>query len=95
MPLNTGVQNPTTVSSSHTDTTVRVLYKIALARLNGKVLTVKVTGPKGNAMLAISALTKSKTISTTIRTVPANKKVKLKLRLTGHVQKLRLSVLPG
>ena len=37
------------------DRTVKVRHRITLARLNGKVLKVKLTGPKGNANLVIGS----------------------------------------
>ena len=75
--------------------TVKVRHRITLARLNGKVLKVKLTGPKGNANLAIGYLSKAKKVGTLIRVVPANKVVKLKLNVPKGIQKLRLSVMPS
>src|SRR5215208_249890 len=90
-----GATHPTTVPSTQVDRSVKVLYKVTFAKLNGKVLKVRLTGPKGRAMLAISALSKSKKVTTTVRAVPANKIVKLRLQLPSRVSKLRLSVMPG
>jgi hypothetical protein len=94
------VTNPTThtttnVGSSTVDPTVKIRYRVTLARINGKVLKVRLTGPKGNARLAISYLSKAKTFGTLIRVVPANKVVKLKLNVPKGVQKLHLSVMPS
>ncbi len=86
---------PTTVPSSNVDRTVKIRYRVTLARLNGKVLKVRLSGPKGNANLVIGYLSKAKTVGTLIRVVPANKVVKLKLNVPKGVQKLRLSVMPS
>ena len=59
------------------------------------MLKVKLTGPSGNANLAIGYLSKAKTVGTLIRVVPANKVVKLKLNVPKGIQKLRLSVMPS
>jgi hypothetical protein len=95
--VNTGTHSttPTTVPSSQVDRTVKIRYQITLARLNGKVLKIKLTGPKGNANLAIGFLSKAKTVGTLYRAVPANKVVKLKLNVPKGIQKLRLSVMPS
>jgi hypothetical protein len=83
------------VDPSHVDTTVRIMYRITLARLSGKVLKLRLTGPAGNGMVAIGYLSKAKKVGTLVRTVPANKIVKLRLNIPKGVQKLRLSVMPG
>jgi hypothetical protein len=95
--VNTGTHSstPTTVPSSNVDRTVKIRYRVTLARLNGKVLKVKLSGPSGNANLAIGYLSKAKTVGTLIRVVPANKVVKLKLNVPKGIQKLRLSVMPS
>ena len=95
--MNTGTHSTTTttVPSSNVDRTVKIRYRVTLARLNGKVLKVKLSGPSGNANLAIGYLSKAKTVGTLIRVVPANKVVKLKLNVPKGIQKLRLSVMPS
>jgi len=93
--VNTGTGTTTTVPSSNVDRTVKIRHRITLARLNGKVLKVKLTGPKGNANLAIGYLSHAKKVGTLIRVVPANKVVKLKLNVPKGIQKLRLSVMPS
>jgi hypothetical protein len=92
---NPTTHTTTTVQSSAVDPTVKIQYRITLARLKGKVLRVKLTGPKGNANLAIGYLSKAKTVGTLVRAVPANKVVKLKLNVPKGVQKLHLSVMPS
>ncbi len=47
--MNTGVATPTTVGNHTVDTTVKVRYRITLAKLSGKVLKIKLAGPAGNA----------------------------------------------
>jgi len=86
---------PATVDSSHVDTSVRITHRITLARLHGKVLKIRLSGPNGNAMVAIGYLSKAKAVGTLVRTVPANKIVKLRLNVPKGVQKLRLSVMPS
>ncbi len=95
VPVNTGTGTTTTVPSSNVDRTVKIRYRVTLARLNGKVLKVKLSGPSGNANLAIGYLSKAKKVGTLIRVVPANKVVKLKLNVPKGIQKLRLSVMPS
>jgi hypothetical protein len=95
VPVNTGTGTTTTVDSSHVDASVTIKYRIVLAKLSGKVLTIKLTGPAGNANVAIGYLSKAKTVGTLVRAVPANKVVKLRLNVPKGVQKLRLSVMPG
>ena len=95
VPVNTGTATTTTVDSSHVDTTVTIRHRITLAKLSGKVLKIKLSGPDGNAMLAIGYLAKSKQVGTLVKTVPANKIVKLRLNIPSGVQKLRLSVMPS
>jgi len=91
-----GTNTNTTVDSSHADTTVKITHRITLARLHGKVLKLRLTGPAGNAMVAVGYLAKgSKKVGTLMKTVPANKTVKLRLNVPRGVQKLRLSVMPG
>jgi hypothetical protein len=94
-----GTSNPdgtaVTVDSSHVDSTVQVRYRITLAKLQGKVLKIRLSGPNGNANVAIGYLSKAKKVGTLIRSVPANKVVKLRLQLPKGVKKLRLSVMPG
>jgi hypothetical protein len=92
---NTTGTGPATVDSSHVDTSVKIRHRITLARLKGKVLKLRLTGPKGNAMVQIGYLSKAKKVGTLVRTVPANKIVKLRLNVPKGVQKLRLSVMPG
>ena len=87
--------NPVTVPSSNVDRSVRILHRVTLARLKGKVLKLRLTGPAGNAKLMISYLSKAKTAGTLVKTVPANKVVKLRLNVPKGVQKLRLSVMPA
>jgi hypothetical protein len=92
----TGTTSPTTVDSSHVDRTVKVNYKITMARLSGKTLKVRLTGPKGNGRIAISYLSKTtKKLGTIIRTVPANRTVKLRLQIPKNVRTMHLSVMPG
>jgi hypothetical protein len=95
--VNTGTHSttPTTVPSSNVDRTLKVRYRVTLARLNGKVLKVRLSGPRGNANLAVGYVSKAKTVGTLIRVVPANKVVKLKLNVPKGIQKLRLSVMPS
>jgi hypothetical protein len=93
--VNTGTNTTTTVSSNTADTTVKIRHQIVLAKLSGKVLKIKLTGPAGNAMVAIGYLSKAKAVGTLVRTVPANKVVKLRLNVPKGVQKLRLSVMPS
>jgi hypothetical protein len=95
--VNTGRPGTTTtVDSSHVDATVKVTHRITLARLRGKILKIRLAGPSGNAVVAISYLSKSqKKVGALMRTVPANKTVKLRLQIPSRVQKLRLSVMPG
>jgi hypothetical protein len=45
--------------------------------------------------VAIGYLSKAKKVGTLVRTVPANKTVKLRLNVPKGVQKLRLSVMPS
>jgi hypothetical protein len=93
--VNTGTGTTTTVASSHTDTAVRITHRITLARLHGKVLKLRLTGPAGNATVAIGFVTKAKTVRTQMRTVPANKIVKVRLAVPRGISKLHLSVMPG
>jgi hypothetical protein len=86
---------PVTVDSSHVDSTVQVRYRITLAKLNGKVLKIRLSGPNGNANVAIGYLSNAKKVGTLVRSVPANKVVKLRLPLPKGVKKLRLSVMAG
>jgi hypothetical protein len=86
---------PVTVDPSHVDNSVKILYRVKLARLTGKTLKLKLEGPAGNARVAIGYLTKTQKLGTLVRTVPANKIVKLRLQIPKGVQKLRLSVMPG
>jgi hypothetical protein len=96
IPLSTGPgTSPTTVPSSNVDRTVKVRYKITLAKLKGKVLKVKLSGPAGNANLMVGYLSKAKSVGSLVKLVPANKVVKLKLNVPKGVQKLRLSVMPS
>ena len=90
-----GSPGNTTVDSSHVDTTVTIKHRIVLAKLTGKVLRIKLTGPAGNANVAIGYLSKAKSVGTLVKLVPANKVVKLKLNIPKGVQKLRLSVMPS
>nr|MBA3691384.1 hypothetical protein [Actinomycetota bacterium] len=92
--VNTGGTTPTTVDSSHVDTTVKINYRVTLAKLSGNVLKLRLEGPAGNANVLISYLTKSKKVGTLIKAVPANTVVKLRLQVPKGVQKLRLSVMP-
>jgi len=93
--INTGSDTTTTVDSSHVDTTVKIKHRITLAKLSGKVLRIKLSGPAGNAVVAIGYLSKAKSVGTLLKTVPANKVVKIKLKVPKGVQKLRLSVMPS
>ena len=93
--VNTGNGTTTTVDSSHVDNTLRINYRVSLAQLNGQVLKLRLTGPAGNAMVSIGYLSKTKQVGTLVRTVPANKVVKLRLAIPKGVQKLHLSVLPS
>ena len=95
VPVNTGVTTPTTVGNHTVDTTVKVRYRITLAKLTGKVLKIKLAGPAGNANVAIGYLSKNKQVGTLVKLVPANKVVKLKLNVPKGVQRLRLSVMPS
>jgi hypothetical protein len=97
--VNTGNNSPsatpTTVPSSHVDTSVRITHRITLARLHGKVLKLRLAGPAGNAMVAIGYMSKAKRVGTLVKTVPANKTVKVRLNIPKGVLKLHLSVMPG
>ena len=86
---------PATVGSSSVDKSVKIRHRITLARLKGKVLKLRLSGPAGKAMVSIGYMSKSKKVGTLVRTVPANKIVKLRLNVPKGVQKLRLSVMPG
>jgi len=92
---NTTGTGPATVDSSAVDPSVKITHRITLARLHGKVLKLRLSGPAGNAMVAISYLSKAKKVGTLLKTVPANKIVKVRLNVPKGVQKLRLSVVPG
>ncbi len=92
---NQNGDGPATVDSSHVDRTVKINYRITLARLSGKTLTVRLTGPKGNGTLIVQFQSKTKAVGTVMKTVPANKTVKLRLQIPRNVQKLHLSVMPG
>jgi len=74
---------------------VTIKYRVALAQLTGKTLKLRLTGPDGNAMVSIGYLSKTKQVGTLVKTVPANKVVKLRLAIPKGVQKLHLSVLPS
>jgi hypothetical protein len=94
--VNTGTSTTTTVGNNTVDTTVKIRYQIVLAKLNGSVLKIKLTGPAGTANVSIGYLQKAnKQAGTLVRAVPANKTVKLKLPALKGVQKLRLSVMPS
>jgi hypothetical protein len=92
---NTTGTGPATVSTSTVDASVRITHRITLARLHGKVLKLRLSGPAGNATVAVGYLSKTKKVGTLVRTVPANKIVKLRLNVPKGVMKLRLSVMPG
>lgn len=94
-PINTGTGTTTTVGNNTVDRTVKIRHRIVLAKLTGKVLKIKLTGPAGNANVSIGYLSKAKAVGTLIKLVPANKVVKLKLNIPKGVQKLRLSVMPS
>jgi hypothetical protein len=92
----TGANNkPVVVPPAHVDNSVRIKYRITLAKLRGKVLKLRLSGPSGNGSVAIAYLTKAKKVGTVVRTVPANKIVKLRLKIPKGVQKMHLSVMPG
>jgi hypothetical protein len=94
--VNPQTQTTTTVDSSHADPTVRVNYRITIARLSGRVLRVKLTGPAGNARLAISYQGRaSKQVGALVKVVPANRVVKLRLQIPKKVRSIHLSVIPG
>jgi hypothetical protein len=98
IPVTGSSQNGTqpTVPSSHVDTTVKINYRITYARLRGKVLRIRLTGPKGNGTIAVAYLTKrTKKVGTLVRTVPANRIVKMRLQIPKRVAKIHLSVMPG
>jgi hypothetical protein len=93
--VNTG-SGQTPVGSSNVDRTVKVNYRITMARLAGRVLKVRLSGPAGNARLAISYQgTANKQVGSIVRTVPANRVVKLRLQIPKKVRTLHLSVMPG
>jgi hypothetical protein len=93
----TGSTDPTaTVDPSHVDRTVKVNYRITMAKLVGRTLKVRLTGPAGNGRIAITYQSKSgKQRGAIIRTVPANKTVKLRLQIPKNVRTMHLSVMPG
>jgi hypothetical protein len=63
VPVNTGTGTTTTVPSSNVDRTGQdPTPDQPFARLNGKVLKVKLTGPKGNANLVIGYLSHAKKV---------------------------------
>ncbi len=94
--VNPDTQTQTTVDSSHVDTTVKVNYKITMARLSGRILKVRLSGPAGNARLVVSYQSKTtKQIGAIVKTVPANKVVKLRLQIPRNVRTMHLSVMPG
>lgn len=97
VPLNTGSAGNQSVSSSHVDSTVKIMYRITFARLvkHHKFLKLRLTGPKGKGSVAITYLTKKGKLKTLVRKVKANKKVKLRLHIPKKVRRLRLSVMPG
>jgi hypothetical protein len=95
VPINTGVSTPTTVGNHTVDTTVKVRYRITLAKLSGKVLKIRLAGPAGNANVQIGYLSKNKQVGNLVKLVPANKVVKLKLNVPKGVQRLQLSVMPS
>jgi len=92
---NPATHQGTPATPVRVDPNVKVKYRITFARLSGKVLRVRLSGPAGRGNLAVSYLAKSKKMGTLIRTVPANKIVKLRLQIPTGVKKLRLSVMPG
>jgi hypothetical protein len=92
----TGSPTTTTVDSSHVDTTVKVNYRISFAKLVGKVLRVRLTGPSGNGTVAIAYQSKSnQKLGTLMKVIPANKTVKLRLQIPKNVRTMHLSVMPG
>jgi len=94
--LNTGGDTTTTVPPARADTTVKVRYKITMAKLLGRVLKVRLSGPAGSARLAISYQSKtSKQVGAIVKTVPANRVVKLRLQIPKSVRTMHLSVMPG
>ena len=60
-----GTRRPSRVSQVDTDG--QGPHRITLARLNGKVLKLRLTGPKGNANVAIGYLSKAKKVGTLVK----------------------------